>query len=253
MTRGGAKIAPVFSLLFEAGAQPYAAAVRELEARGQEFSVSHDPAQGGEPGEGGWLELLVNGLTFDLLGLAPGPAQPSAQFRHRFDLPDSFEIGGCKVLALRPGPHIAGGESMLPVVRSQALLASRLCALQGLAAVGWAPARTLCSVTHFTASVRRWLEGGAFPALGLTALTQASDGGVHSEGLAFFTGQELRIEPELAADKAYAARLALRLINELVERERIAQSELLTGPEGELLCIAPSENRRFVRVRLAPA
>jgi hypothetical protein len=87
-----------------------------------------------------------------------------------------------------------------------------------------------------------------FPALGLTALAEVGDGGLHSEGLAFFTGQELRIEPELAGDKAAAARLAVRLINELVERGRIDQPERIAGPQGEPLKLAPSENGRFVRV-----
>jgi len=230
--------------------RPEASAIRNLAAEGREFSISHDPAANarGEADEASWLELLANGLTFDFTGLAPRPAHPVGQFRHRFDLPESFEAGEYQALALQPGPHLAGGETMLPVVRSQAWLAARLCALPGVAAVGWAPAHSLSSVEHFTSSVRRWLEGGVFPALGLTALAEASDGGLHSEGLAFFTGQELRIEPELAGDKAAAARLALRLINDLVAQGRLDQPERIVGPGGEPLKIAPSENGRFVRV-----
>ena len=228
--------------------RPDAAAIHALTQSG-EFSVSLDPAQvADEPVERGWLELLANGLTYDLYGLSPGNAQAPGQFRHRFDVPDSFEPRSFKALSLQPGPHLAGGGAMLPVVRSQAWLATQLCALPGIAAVGWAPARCLSSVGHFTAAIRRWLEGGVFPALGLTALSETSDGGLHSEGLAFFTGQELRIEPEVANDKTAAARLGVRLINELVTRGRLTQSERVTGPDGERLTIAPSENGRYVRV-----
>jgi hypothetical protein len=137
---------------------------------------------------------------------------------------------------------------MLPVVRGQAWLATRLCALPGVMAVGWAPARSLSSVSHFTVSVSRWLEGGVFPGLGLTALAEDRGGGMQSEGLAFFTGQELRIDPQLAGDKAVAARLALRLINELVGRGRLERVEQLKGPAGEALRIVPSEDGRLLHV-----
>lgn len=238
------------SLLFDPAARPDAVAIHGLATQSGEFSVSHDPAQGGaEPAERGWLELLANGLTYDLHGLVPGAALAPGQFRHCFDLPDTFEPRAFRALSLQPGPHLVGGAAMLPVVRSQAWLATRLCALPGVAAVGWAPARSLCSVGHFAGSVRRWLEGGVFPALGLTALAETSDGALHSEGLAFFTGQELRLEPELAVDKAGAARLGVRLINELVGRGKLTRAERITALGGERLTIAPSENGRFVRVR----
>jgi hypothetical protein len=249
-SQANAKPASVLSLFFDPAARPGAPAIRALEAEGHDFVVSHDPAAvaGRETGEGDWLELLANGLTFDLLGLAPGPAYAPGPFRHRFGLPDSFEPQACKALALQPGPHLSGGWAMLPVVRSQVGLATRLCALPGAVAVGWAPARCLSSVEHFLGHVRRWLEGGVFPALGLTALSQIHDGALHSEGLAFFTGQELRIEPELAADKAGAAKLALRLVDELVRRGRVTQPERIGVPQMGFLRIAPSDNRRFVRV-----
>lgn len=237
------------SLLFDPATRPEAVAIHELSKQSSEFSVSHDPAQaGGKPAERGWLELLANGLTYDLHGLMPGAAHAPGHFRHRFDLPESFEPEAFKALSLQPGPHLAGGTAMLPVVRSQVWLATQLCALPGVAAVGWAPARSLSSVGHFIASVRSWLEGGVFPALGLTALAETSDGALHSEGLAFFIGQELRIEPDLAADKASAARLGVRLINELVARGKLTQAERITGPGGGRLTVAPSENGRFVRV-----
>jgi hypothetical protein len=74
---------------------------------------------------------------------------------------------------------------------------------------------------------------------------------MQSEGLAFFTGQELRIEPELAAAGPRAAQIALRLIHALVERGPVEGPENVLGPSGEPLRLQPSPNRRFVRVTAA--
>lgn len=250
-SRVGARSKPLLSLFFERAAHPDAPAIRELANR-DEFSVSHDPAQTGdaEAGNTGRLELLANGLTFDLHGLVPGPGHTPGKFRHRFGLPDRFEIDECEAIALEPGPHLAAGEAMLPVIRSQAWLATRLCELPGVTAVGWAPARSLSGTDHFVGGIRRWLEGEGVSALGLTALAEECDGGLHSEGLAFFTGQELRVEPELAADKDAAARLALELIDELIARGKIERVPHIERSQGEELLIRPSENGRFVRVGL---
>ena len=247
--------APRLSLLFNPAARPSASVIRQFASKLGSFSISHDPVQADPPDVDsiGWLELVANGLSFDLRGLVPGAAHPISSHVHRFDLPSGVEIGELEAVVLEAGPHLSGGETMLPVVRSQLWLATQLCQLPGLAAVGWEPARSLCSPAHFNASVTRWLEGGVFPGLGLTVLITSPDGGMHSEGLAFFTGQELRIEPELAENAWAAARLALRLIHELVGLGWLDKPELVTGPEGQVLRLEPSQNGRFVRVRLAEA
>ncbi|MBO9498509.1 MAG: hypothetical protein J7496_10795 [Novosphingobium sp.] len=237
----------MLSLLFDGAAQPDASSIHRLAASG-EFAVSHDPPP---DSDGNWLELLVNGLTFDLKGLAPGNAEIHELHANLFDLPPGFNAFQYAALTLTPGPHLAAGAAMMPVVRSQMWLAMQLCELPGIVAVGWLPARTLSGPGHFRRSVTRWLEGGAFPALGLTALLKAPDGGMQSEGLAFFTGQELRLEPEIAGRGAGSAQLALRLIHELVERGPIERPEGATGPDGAALRLDPSPNRRFVRVSAA--
>ena len=94
----------------------------------------------------------------------------------------------------------------------------------------------------------RWIEGGVFPGLGLAALTPMPDGGMQSQGLALFTGQELRLEPELAADRTAGAKVALRLMHWLVEHGRLEAKETLPGPDGRPLHLEPSANGRFVRV-----
>ena len=135
---------------------------------------------------------------------------------------------------------------MLPLVRGIASLAAALSALPGVRAVGWHAARAWSAPDYFRGSVMRWVQGGAFPGLGLTALTFTSDGGLQSEGLALFTGQELRIAPELVGDRAAGARLALRLLHMLVEDGPVDACSWLSGLAGEPLALEPSTNRRLV-------
>jgi hypothetical protein len=213
--------------------------VRALAESGGAFTVTHDDDAG--------LELLINGLAFDLAGLGETPAARPAG-RHRFGLEEA-DLGGVEAIALVPGPHLTEGAAMMPVVRSQLLLALELAGLPGLVAVAWAPAQSWMAVDYFTRMITTWLEGGTFPVLGLTAIVNALDGGLQSEGLAFFTGQELRIEPELAEYRAPAAALAVRLINELVAQDPIASRHEFVGPDGTPMALEPSSNSRFVRVR----
>ena len=108
------------------------------------------------------------------------------------------------------------------------------------------------SPDYFTRMVEQWLIGGAFPALGLTALKRTADGGVESEGLAFLIGRECRIEPDISVSPAESAKLAIRIIHHLIEGNVIDKPTMLTGPSGEHLQIEPSKNGRYVRVWRLP-
>lgn len=226
-----------------------------------EFSVSLDPqaagsgtpataedATGAEAPADCWLELLVSGLTFDLTGLAGGKPAPLPARAHLYGVAPSVADAPLEAITLMPGPHLAGGGSMLPVVRMLAWLAANLARLPGTRAVVWHPARCWSGPQHFRDVVLRWIEGGVFPGFGLAAISPMADGGLQTEGLALFTGQELRIEPDTATDRAAAAKIALRLLHLLVENGRVDVPELVTGPGGEKLRLEPSANGRFVRV-----
>lgn len=219
------------------------------------FGISFDPALDGDSGDDAtdsagrtWVELLANGLTFDLVGLAPGPPAEAPPCVHAYGLAANADATGLEAVSLYLGPHLAGGHTLPPVVRSQAWLAAALSAIEGVQAVAWQPARSWCGAQYFRDGVLRWVEGGVFPGLGLTALAVTPDGGMQSEGLALFAGQELRIEPELVADKAAAAKIGVRLIDYLVVAGPLDAPQRLTGPEGQALRLEPSANGRFVRV-----
>ena len=217
------------------------------------FAVSHDPADHGAGGNGvaeaaSWVELLANGLTFDLVGLAPGRPADRPPSGPAFGLPDGFEAESLEAITLQPGPHLVAGGAMLPVVRSLAWLSALLTDLPGVRAVGWHPAPCWSAPSHFRDSVLRWIEGGVFPGLGLAALAPMPDGGMQSQGLALFTGQEMRLEPELVADRAAGAKIGLRLMHWMVENGRVDDIEVISCPDGQPLRLEPSANGRIVRV-----
>lgn len=250
---GAGANASVASLLFAPGRRPGAEQVRALADSDPSFVVSLEPDAAEETLPGAartvrWIELLANGLTFDLEGLAPGDPLALPPRGHVYGLPAEVQDQPLEAIRLRPGPHIAAGGRMLPVLRQMAWLAARLAALPGVQVVAWHAARTWCGPGHFRESVIRWIEGGAFPGLGLTALVPAQDGCLQSEGLALFTGQELRIDAALASDRAAAARLALRLLHWLVDNGRLDEPVHLAGPGGEPLLLAPTTNGHFVGV-----
>lgn len=242
----GAQMSAV-SLLFDDDQRPTAAALEDLAARSTHFSVSYDPARERD-GDAGWLELLANGLTFDVIGLAPGASAPRPPQTHSFGIAANAEFEGCGAITLMPGPHLAGGARMVPVLRCLAWLGALLADLPGVRAVSWHSARSYNDPAFFRSGVLRWIEGGVFPALGLTALRATPENGLQSEGLAVFIGQEVRLAPELTGEGAEGAKIALRLINWLVENGRLLETGSMMGPSGEQLRIEPVENQTILKV-----
>lgn len=239
------------SLLFEPGKRPRSREIRSLATQSGHFALSLDPARG--PGgaseaDPGWLELLTSGLTFDLRGLEPAAPSFAPPQAYIYGLPATFAGEEYEAVLLMPGPHLAAGRAMFPVVRCMALLAARLVDLPNVRAVAWHCARALSAPDHFRDGVQRWIEGGAFPGLGLTALFPTTDGGLQSEGLSLFTGQEMRLSPELVFDRQEGTKIALRVIHWLVENGTIREPQEVTGPSGEILRLEPQPDQSIICV-----
>lgn len=256
-------------LLFAAGKRPTRAAIREFVGSQRAVSISHDPSDGASlqlvaaDGEGlrsgpelgsesrddVWLELLREGLTFDLRGIAPGKSCEFPEVEHRFDLertPGAFLL---EALLLEPGQHLVGGEASVPVVKGMIALARDLVHhFDDLVAVVWSPSMSAIGRQFFESISTAWLEGGAFPALGLTAFRETIDGALQSVGLDFWIGQELRIESPLSADKVAATRLGVRIINQLIIVGGLEDSERIMAPDGTRLVMRASRNKKFIRV-----
>jgi hypothetical protein len=199
------------------------------------------------PPDEGWIELLAQGMTFDCRGLAPGPGAV---------LPEAGTLLGLgavppgEALALLPGPHLAEGRGLLPVVRVLAGLGAALTRLPDVAAVCWNPAGSWMTPDYFRKVVSNWLGGGAFPALGLTTLKRERDGAMVSQGLALLIDQELRFEPDVELAPAQVARIAVRMIHDLSERGPLAEAYEFAGPDGEPLLAVPVREGSQLRVML---
>jgi hypothetical protein len=230
-------------LIFMEGQRPDLDAIAALAAAPGAlipFAISHIPDSAHN-----WLELLAGGLTFDLHGLSPGPAaaypQPGA-------LLGLAEAPAGEVLSLQPAPHLADGPGMLPAVRVLAGIGVRLAGLPGVLAMHWRPADCWMTVKYFCGVVSEWLDGGAFPALGLTSLRREPDGAMTSVGLDFFIGQELRFEPDRRLPPAAIAKAAVRLVHSLVESGPLRTRTEYGGPDGIVLVVEPVRQGRLLRV-----
>jgi hypothetical protein len=233
------------SLLFAPGDRPGVAAVESLAAAAPTFSVTLFSAASG--GDGAWAELVMQGLAFDLVGLAPGPSAPVPPRGHAIGFAAEEPPVGLEAVTLQLSPHLAEGAMMAPVTRALAVLAGQLSELPGVVAVAWHPARTWSAPALFQSSITRWIEGGAFPGLMLAALADMPDGGLESAGLALFAGQELHLAADVAATPAERAKIALRLMHWLVEHGPIDASETVAEPGGGPLLLEPSADLRVLR------
>ena len=244
-------------LLFDAHCRPdrdaICAALESLPLVG----ITHDPTEAPHPAaatteaakqqEARWLELILSGMTFDLLGLAPGPAVEKPAITHRYGCADDLE--GKEALALVPGPHLSDGANSLPIVRAMLDLACGLARqLDGAETICWSPARSAVATTMLCQSVDRWIGGGPFPAMGLTGFTAREDGRLTSVGLDYFVGQELAFAPSLARDKVAATKLGARLVHEIVGSGRIEQERHHRFEDGLTVLLSPRSDSRIIEV-----
>jgi hypothetical protein len=230
------------SLLFAAGARPNARDVeRAIERTAPEARVAR---LGG--GACDALELLADGRSFELCGLAPGAPAPTPAVDHTCGLPADIERFGFEAVSIVPAGLGAADGALLPVARIVLALAVGLARELPVTAACWKPAGVWIEPRYFGRIVGGWLSGGPFPAHALTCLRRCTDGAIESAGLAFFTGQELRLDPGEEAGHE-AMQIAARIVDLLVARSGgLDQSEAVPGLEGETWLLVPSADRRRV-------
>ena len=192
------------------------------------------------------LALQRAGLVFDLVGLAPGPAIPApdmgeADRRREPILPTRTEA-----TSLRLGPHIAAGKRSLAILREWFGLASGIAETFGATALCWVPGRVVIGIDRLPHHLQAWDGRGDVPVNLLADFRSTLDGAVQSSGLAFFTGQEFRIEPPLVRGGEDA--LARLIFSHLFYAGEQTATGQLAAPDGTPLRLEPSGNRRFVRV-----
>ncbi|GGZ10392.1 hypothetical protein [Novosphingobium colocasiae] len=233
------------SLLFAAGERPDAAQMAGVLAQAGDAGMGAAITHVSPPSEG-WAEILVSGLAFDLSGLQPAPAAPARPFDHAYGFAADVPDGLREAVLLVPSGHISAGAALAPVVRAMVGLAANLVLNLPVVAVQWHPARTVIEPRTFVRIIMNWLSGGAFPALGLTALTRAEDGSVASSGLAYFTGQEVRIEGRSDEAPADAIKQAIRVVDFLARIGPLDRPCPVEGMPG--LIAEPSQYGKLVWV-----
>lgn len=223
------------AFLFAPGKRPDGAAWRgALDACQARVQIVRE-AQGD-----GCAELVLNGLAFDVDGLAPGAAGPAPAALEGYGVVGKVMADGREAVRLYPGHHLSGGLGMLPVVRALAALAAEIAVKLPMEAVVWCPSKTAVEPQVFAHSTLAWLGGGAFPTHVLTALTVLGDGSVVSRGLAHFIGQEATLRPRPGETGEQALRLAAQVIDHLVLHGPVREiTEMAVA--GEALCFEPAQ------------
>lgn len=187
----------------------------------------------------GWLELNISGLTFDMVGLSPGAAKASPPAAHVYGLPTDMARFDLEAVWLIPSIHIAAGAALLPIVKAMTGLAALLAQNLPVKAICWHPAHIWMDPGYFVRIVQSWLDGGAFPALGLMAVGPGGEGDIRSSGLAHFTGQEVLVERSPEEPVSELVKLAVRAIDHLVGEGSLLARRKLSGPDGEALLAEP--------------
>lgn len=230
-------VQPALSLLFAAKQRPDLAAIENLFA---------DATPGGLPGRlvasagaaRSATQVLVNGLTFDIAGLAPAKPLPVMTAHHSHGLNDPTEP--LEAITFAPGEHVSAGSAMVPVTRALLGFAANLSLALPVRAVCWHPARSWIEPGLFARLALNWAAGGPFPAVGLTGLTIGEEGAITSRGLAHFTGQEMHLEASNGESTAEMLHIAAQVLDALVTGGRIEEPRRITLP-GEILLAEPSK------------
>lgn len=233
------------ALLFPAGSRPTVAdivALLDTPDRGIAASIGHRRDR-----DAGSMEVIVNGLAFELSGLAPADPVESTGSSHAFGFAGAIPRAGIEAIQLAVSGHVLAGMRLAPVQRGILHLAANLSLRLHPVAVIWHPASTMLEPRHFARIVYDWLAGGGFPALGLAVLVVDSDGSIASRGLEFFTGQEIRMEGRAYDAPGEAMGLATRAIDWLVRHGTLEETCVMPGGP-EILLAEPSLTGRHVWV-----
>lgn len=179
---------------------------------------------------------------------APGLAMVPSNF---FGLEREM-IKSASVVTVTPVSSGVNDAGPVETVRAVATVLLRLCAIDGCVAVGWSPAESAMARDYFRSVVGKWLEGGPFPALGLIALKAHGNGGLISVGLAAICGQELVVAPGSGLPTVEAARVAVRVIDDVVSNGPVNVASTVEIDGFGLFEIGPDENRKNIYLRKTP-
>lgn len=243
---------PDLLFLFAPDGRPNHAQFRQIVKSVGGLSITVDRAVADDampPVDKLWVELQRDGLTFDCSGLAPGPPEDLPLVSDWLAITEEERADRLRSVGLALGPHLRAGQASPPILRGLLGLAADLAEqFADCRGVCWAASGTMIERGAFVDLVRRWQEGASFPIQLVTSFKSGLGGGIESRGLAYFTRQELRIEPGAFADEGQGTLLAMRIAGQLIYRGKLDAAEQAIAPDGRALRLEPSPNGRFVRV-----
>lgn len=221
---------PSLAILFDGGCRPDMARLAEALCAAADPLVAAaalSPTPGdstatafaGPVPANGRVSLRVAGFTFEVAGLAPAEPDPAPAAPHCYGVTRE-QLAGAEAILLRPA-HNCAPASNIQLARVMMEIGLAIAALDRAIAACWGPARTAMGMAWFVTAMERWLSGGAFPALGLTALAPTAEGAMRSEGLALFTGHEVVADARIGPP-AEQARLLSRMIHHLIHHGPVA-------------------------------
>ncbi len=164
-------------------------------------------------GDGLYLEIESEPLSGDAGRVA----------EHLFDVQKS-SLDGSHALTISSGAGAEGWGDPVELLRAQCTLALQLLN-DDARGVLWSGADSLMGADYFRRMVGIWMEGGAFPALGLAALIREETGVVRSVGLDVLVGQDVAVLPASGMSAADQARLAMRVMDFLVREGPVQQDQ----------------------------
>lgn len=216
---------PLAALFLAAGERPDASRIDELARSGDDFSISH---RGKDPAN--WVELLRDGLTFDLIGLSPEESCAVEIDQVRLlGLPADVNLAMLEPVCLAAGPHLAGAEHLLPIVRGAAQLLTSLSQKLAVKAVLWTPSGAAVSPEWFAKACNAWIAGGPFPAFAMTSFVRTSSD-MTSRGLAFLIGQEFKLYSSSGILQEEDVRVSVRLVDWLVAHGKVERPREVVLP-----------------------
>ncbi len=211
MIRDSAGDGPSFALLYAKGARPGAADIESILTDADLASLGRQSAP-----DDYRLDLIAGGLTWEMRGLAPGRPCPPPPARHFYGTVDNRESFPFEAVSLElTGPSPAR-EDLVPLVQIIAETAALIVRHSPARAVFWRPAGSWMDAGYFTRLVESWRANGAFPALALVGVERRADGSLVSDGLSFFIGRELQVDPQPCEHPSETVRRAVRTIGRLV-------------------------------------
>ena len=174
---------------------------------------------------------------------------PACRYPCRYPCRTRCPRASCRTTSRLPAsPLYRCGSARISILREWFALAAALADSLGASGIVWTPAGLALGPALLARNLQAWTARGELPVTLLASFNPTLDGAVQSSGLAFFTGQEFRIEPQLVGGTQQVDTLARLLFRHLVYAGPQSETGHLSTPDGHPLRIEPAADGRTIRV-----